>query len=61
MEGPGASGLGLGSALWPGERWTSGDGRSKSRQNEIHTGVRLHNLALCNTCAMTRRHLLREL
>lgn len=34
MEGPGASGLGLGSALWPGERWTSGGDRSKSTQKK---------------------------
>lgn len=30
MEGPGASGLGLGSALWPGESCTSGRDRSTS-------------------------------
>lgn len=30
MEGPGASGLGLGSALWPGDSWTSGRDRSIS-------------------------------
>lgn len=32
MEGPGASGLGLGSALWPGESCTSGRDRSASKE-----------------------------
>lgn len=34
MEGPRASGLGLGSALWPGESCTSGRDRSTSTEQK---------------------------
>lgn len=34
MEGPGASGLGLGSELWPGESCTSGRDRPASTEKK---------------------------
>lgn len=54
MEGPGASGLGLGSALWPGERWISGGGRSKSTQKENDT--RVSRFGFIETFTMTCGH-----